>query len=145
MQVKEQDTGQIINVLNKCIASLPGNKLKDVVMIGVSGQMHGVVFWKAKSGTKTMFCPNCWIALFCVFIHVIVCQHSEYQLPGCDWSSGNYFRAKDTSQLITWQDGRCNSDFLATLPAPNSHLSLATGFGCATIFWYMRHRYAWQT
>ncbi|XP_062341298.1 sedoheptulokinase [Osmerus eperlanus] len=106
--VKEQDTGQIINVLNKCIASLPGNKLKDVIMIGVSGQMHGVVFWKAKSG--------------------------------CDWSSGNHFRARDTSQLITWQDGRCNSDFLATLPAPDSHLSLATGFGCATIFWYMRHR-----
>lgn len=105
--IKEQDTGLIIATLNKCIATLPRNKLKHVSMIGVSGQMHGVLFWKAKSG--------------------------------CDWSSGDLFIARNTSQLITWQDGRCTTDFLATLPAPDSNLSIATGFGCATILWYMRH------
>ncbi|XP_077403797.1 sedoheptulokinase isoform X2 [Vanacampus margaritifer] len=53
---------------------------------------------------------------------------------GYDWSRGNF------SQLITWQDGRCDSSFLSSLPKPDSHLSVATGFGCATIFWYMKHR-----
>lgn len=62
--------------------------------------------------------------------------------PGCGWSHGDFFTAKDTSQLITWQDGRCSSPFLSSLPEPDSHLSVATGFGCATIFWYMKHRLA---
>ncbi|KAK7925689.1 hypothetical protein WMY93_007999 [Mugilogobius chulae] len=70
--------------------------------------MHGVVFWKARSG--------------------------------CDWSSKNFFVAKDTSELITWQDRRSDNDFIATLPKPDSHLSLATGFGCVTIFWFLKHR-----
>ena len=61
---------------------------------------------------------------------------------GCDWSNGDFFTAKDTSQLITWQDGRCSNHFLSSLPKPDSHLSVATGFGCATIFWYMKHRLA---
>uniref|UniRef100_A0A673B3H2 Sedoheptulokinase n=2 Tax=Sphaeramia orbicularis TaxID=375764 RepID=A0A673B3H2_9TELE len=41
---------------------------------------------------------------------------------------------------ITWQDGRCDSAFLSTLPPPQSHVSVATGFGCATIFWFLKHR-----
>ncbi|XP_071382050.1 sedoheptulokinase [Centroberyx affinis] len=108
LKAKEQDTGRIINTLNQCIASLPRDKLNNVSRIGLSGQMHGVLFWKGSSG--------------------------------CDWSSRDSFRAKDTSQLITWQDGRCSSSFLSSLPKPDSHLSLATGFGCTTIFWYMKHR-----
>ncbi|XP_076606355.1 sedoheptulokinase [Chaetodon auriga] len=59
---------------------------------------------------------------------------------GCDWSNRSFFTAGDTSQLITWQDGRCSSPFLSSLPKPDSHLSVATGFGCATIFWYMKNR-----
>ncbi|XP_056141061.1 sedoheptulokinase isoform X2 [Lampris incognitus] len=58
---------------------------------------------------------------------------------GCQWSK-NFFTARDSSQLITWQDGRCSHSFLSSLPKPDSHLSLATGFGCATIFWYTKHR-----
>ncbi|XP_018100820.1 uncharacterized protein LOC734825 isoform X2 [Xenopus laevis] len=85
--------------------------LKKVMRIGVSGQMHGVMFWKTNQG--------------------------------CHWiNSGNLrvFEPRDTSYLITWEDGRCTMDFLASLPQPQSHLSLATGFGCATIFWYLRNR-----
>lgn len=108
IKAKEQDTGRIIHVLNECIRQLPADKLKNVTRIGLSGQMHGVLLWKAQSGA--------------------------------DWSSGDFFTAKDTSQLITWQDGRCDSDFISTLPKPNSHLSLATGFGCVTIFWFLKHR-----
>nr|XP_057934580.1 sedoheptulokinase [Doryrhamphus excisus] len=108
LQAKEQDTIRIIDCLNRCIGLLPRDKLQHVDRIGVSGQMHGVLFWKAKSG--------------------------------CNWSSGNFFTAHDTSRLITWQDGRCSNKFLSSLPKPDSHLSVATGFGCATIFWYMKHR-----
>ncbi|XP_041947105.1 sedoheptulokinase isoform X3 [Alosa sapidissima] len=108
---KEQDPERIINTLNQCVASLPGEKLQKVVGIGVSGQMHGVVFWRAKTG--------------------------------CEWFGTNnvrMFKPKDTSQLIIWQDSRCSSDFLSSLPQPNSHLTLATGFGCVTIFWLLKHK-----
>ena len=44
------------------------------------------------------------------------------------------------SCLYTWQDSRCTGDFLASLPKPKSHLRLATGHGCATLFWLQRHR-----
>ncbi|XP_030648242.1 sedoheptulokinase isoform X2 [Chanos chanos] len=108
---KEQDPEQIILTLDQCLAALPRDKLQNVTSIGVSGQMHGVVFWNAKTG--------------------------------CEWSSadtGSRFIPKDVSHLITWQDGRCTSDFLSALPKPQSHLSVATGFGCATIFWYTKNR-----
>ncbi|XP_022062798.1 sedoheptulokinase [Acanthochromis polyacanthus] len=108
VKAKEQDTGRIIDSVNRCLDALPADKLQRVSSIGLTGQMHGVVFWKAKSG--------------------------------CDWSSRDFFTARNTSQLITWQDGRCSSDFLSSLPKPDSHQSVATGFGCATIFWYMKHR-----
>ncbi|XP_049891140.1 sedoheptulokinase [Epinephelus moara] len=108
LKAKEQDTGRIIDTLNRCIGLLPRDKLQHVRSIGISGQMHGVLFWKAKSG--------------------------------CDWSKRDFFTARDTSQLITWQDGRCSSDFLSSLAKPDSHLSVATGFGCVTILWFMRHR-----
>ncbi|XP_061608565.1 sedoheptulokinase isoform X1 [Phyllopteryx taeniolatus] len=102
IQAKEQNTVRILDTLNRCVGLLPGDKLQHVCSIGVSGQMHGVLFWNAQSGG--------------------------------DWSGGNF------SQLITWQDGRCSESFLSSLPKPDSHLSVATGFGCATIFWYMKHR-----
>ncbi|XP_054873183.1 sedoheptulokinase [Amphiprion ocellaris] len=108
VKAKEQDTGRIIDSVNRCLSFLPADKLQRVSSIGLTGQMHGVLFWKAKSG--------------------------------CDWSNRDFFTARDTSQLITWQDGRCSSDFLSSLPKPDSHQSVATGFGCATIFWYMKHR-----
>uniref|UniRef100_A0A8K9XP30 Uncharacterized protein n=1 Tax=Oncorhynchus mykiss TaxID=8022 RepID=A0A8K9XP30_ONCMY len=79
-----------------CITSLPRDKLQNVCRIGVSGEMHAVIFWKL-------------------------------------------FRPRDTSQLITRQDGCCNCNFLCTLPNPDSHVIIATGFDCDTIFWYMRH------
>lgn len=53
-QAKEQETGRIIDTLNRCIGLLPRDKLQHVVRIGLSGQMHGVVFWKAKSGTTVI-------------------------------------------------------------------------------------------
>ena len=63
--------------------------------------------------------------------------------PGCDWQNGDCFVVKDASPLVTWQDGRCDAHFLSSLPAPDSHLAVATGFGCATTFWYSRNRWVW--
>ncbi|XP_062844700.1 sedoheptulokinase [Trichomycterus rosablanca] len=108
---KEQDPVKIIATLDQCMSALPKDKLNKVVCIGVSGQMHGVLFWKSKTG--------------------------------CEWCSshvGHMFRPQDVTRLITWQDGRCSTDFLSSLPKPDSHLNVATGFGCASIFWYTKHR-----
>ncbi|XP_043573943.1 sedoheptulokinase [Chiloscyllium plagiosum] len=108
---REQDVARIVSAVNSCVSALPREHLCKVMRIGVSGQMHGVVLWKSEEG--------------------------------CIWQGGEKgftFQPKKTSHLITWQDGRCSREFLDSLTRPDSHLSLATGFGCATIFWYMRNR-----
>ncbi|XP_066419537.1 sedoheptulokinase isoform X2 [Molothrus aeneus] len=110
-QGMEQDVQKIIRALNECLAALPQQQLQQVTHIGISGQMHGVVFWKSDKG--------------------------------CKWSEsgpGPAFEADKVSHLVTWQDGRCSPTFLTSLPLPQSHVSLATGFGCATVFWYSRNR-----
>ena len=58
------------------------------------------------------------------------------------WSRNQYGRysIETASALYTWQDGRCTEDFLSTLPKPLSHLRLASGHGCATLFWLSRER-----
>ncbi|XP_053131094.1 sedoheptulokinase-like [Hemicordylus capensis] len=68
--------------------------------------------------------------------------------PGCQWTERGTrptFEPAEVSHLITWQDGHCSSDLLALLLPPRSHLSVATGFGCATIYWYMENRQLRQT
>nr|XP_054315261.1 sedoheptulokinase isoform X2 [Pongo pygmaeus] len=110
-QGREQDVSRILQALHECLAALPWPQLRSVVGIGVSGQMHGVVFWKTGQG--------------------------------CEWTEGGItpvFEPRAVSHLVTWQDGRCSSEFLASLPQPKSHLSVATGFGCATIFWLLKYR-----
>ncbi|KAM9320336.1 sedoheptulokinase [Gastrophryne carolinensis] len=110
-QMKEQDVGLIIRALNDCLTALPGEELQRVTRIGVSGQMHGVLFWKS--------------------------------VRGCHWiNTGNlrFFEPGEVSHLITWEDGRCSPEFLSSLPPPQSHLSVASGFGCATIFWHLKNR-----
>ncbi|KAM5215420.1 sedoheptulokinase isoform 3-T3 [Hipposideros larvatus] len=109
-QAREQDVSRIIQALNECVAALPQQELRKVCSIGVSGQMHGVMFWKTNQG--------------------------------CEWTEGRaapVFQPRAVSHLVTWQDGRCSRAFLASLPQPESHLSVATGFGCATIFWLLKN------
>ncbi|XP_040279278.1 sedoheptulokinase isoform X2 [Bufo bufo] len=110
-QGKEQDVCQIIRALNDCLAALPRERLRKVSRIGVSGQMHGVLFWRTSQA--------------------------------CHWINSEnlrVFEPKEVSRLVTWEDGRCTTDFLSSLPQPQSHLNLASGFGCASIFWYLKHR-----
>ncbi|XP_038231658.1 sedoheptulokinase isoform X3 [Dermochelys coriacea] len=109
-QGMEQDVQRIIKALNECLAAFPQEQLQRVSRIGISGQMHGVMFWKTNQG--------------------------------CKWTesgTGHTFQPGEVSHLITWQDGRCSSSFLSSLPQPQSHLSVATGFGCATIYWYLKN------
>lgn len=44
------------------------------------------------------------------------------------------------SSLYTWQDSRCDTDFLASMPLSNSHLPTFTGYGCATLYWMAKHK-----
>ncbi|XP_021271195.1 sedoheptulokinase isoform X1 [Numida meleagris] len=108
-QGMEQDSRRIIRALNECLAALPQQQLQRVSHIGISGQMHGIVFWKRDQG--------------------------------CKWTEGGtgpIFEPEEVSHLVTWQDGRCSPAFLSSLPLPQSHVSLATGFGCATVYWYLK-------
>ncbi|XP_048375570.1 sedoheptulokinase [Sphaerodactylus townsendi] len=60
---------------------------------------------------------------------------------GCKWTgTGQRFEPEEVSHLITWRDSRCSSNFLSSLPPPWSHVSVATGFGCATIYWYLQNK-----
>ena len=104
----EQDVDKIIKALHVCVSNIVKTDLQRVVLVGISGQMHGVVLWKSDHG----------------------------------WSQNNAgrFSPDQVSQLYTWQDGRCTAEFLASLPSPQSHLKLATGHGCATIFWLCQNR-----
>ncbi|OWK14750.1 hypothetical protein Celaphus_00000865 [Cervus elaphus hippelaphus] len=74
-----------------------------------------------------------------------VISNSDSPRPSCAWTEAGtapVFEPRAVSHLVTWQDGRCSSEFLASLPQPESHLSVATGFGCATIFWLLKNRLA---
>lgn len=51
-QAREQDVSRIIQALNECLAALPRQQLHKVGGIGVSGQMHGVLFWKTGQGMR---------------------------------------------------------------------------------------------
>ena len=55
-------------------------------------------------------------------------------------SRQHVWEIKNASSVYTWQDGRCTADFLSELPVPDSHLRLSSGYGCATLFWFLRNQ-----
>ena len=70
------------------------------------------------------------------------------QMHGCVlWKSSGeplfneQIEALPTSNLITWQDRRCDPAFIDSLPKP-PHLTkpcVSSGYGCATLAWLHRH------
>jgi len=78
-------------------------------------------------------------------VHIAVCG----QMHGVVlWKAGQAWTRNQRDQptvdpgvssLYTWQDGRCSTEFLQSLPQPSSHLSIHTGYGCATLFWHLSH------
>ncbi|KAK9503822.1 hypothetical protein O3M35_010297 [Rhynocoris fuscipes] len=115
----KQNPPKICSALHACVSRLPKDILKQVTCIGVCGQMHGVMLWHYSD--------------------------TEYD-DGLPWqkadndSSRFDINPKKVSSLYTWQDTRCDPEFLASLPQPESHLKACSGYGCTTLFWLAKNR-----
>ena len=105
----EQDVSKIISAVHNCIGRIPRDLLKNVTKIGVCGQMHGVLLWNRETAWNTT-------------------------------SSDRFELGKGPiSSLYTWQDSRCSLEFLSEIPKPDSHLRIASGYGCATLLWKLKN------
>ncbi|XP_072382089.1 sedoheptulokinase-like [Diabrotica undecimpunctata] len=112
----KQDVSKIVSALNLCVSKLPKQLLQEVTKIGICGQMHGVMFWKNDDERKS------------------------WDIVEKDTSVRYDVLQDRVSALYTWQDNRCDPAFLATLPVPESHLNISTGFGVATMFWMYKNK-----
>ena len=133
----KQDVPKILSALHNCVSRLPKDLLRQVIIryffypnkyndhiikscqqklqvesIGICGQMHGVTLWKSPTE----------------------CAYKESGAFKLDIDK------EKVSNLYTWQDGRCDTTFLNSLPKSSSHLPAHTGFGCATLFWFARNK-----
>ncbi|KAI9564353.1 hypothetical protein GHT06_008091 [Daphnia sinensis] len=106
----EQDVSKIISAVHNCIGRIPRDLLKNVTSIGVCGQMHGVLLWNRETAWNTST------------------TNDRFELG----------KGQITS-LYTWQDSRCTLEFLSEIPKPDSHLRIASGYGCATLLWKLKH------
>ena len=104
---REQCVHKLLVALDSCIKLLPIDMFKFVQDIVVCGQMHGCVLWSSKL------------------------------ILTIDSLAEDNFTGEYVSPLITWEDKRCSSEFLNSLP--KSKLPVASGFGCATLFWLQAH------
>ena len=107
----ERSVCQIFSAVEGCLSGLEAESrqlLGQVRVIGVCGQMHGCVLWSCGEGD-----------LF-------------NTLTGA-------LRATDgaCSNLITWQDSRCDQTFISSLPKVPSEENppVSAGYGCATLTW----------
>lgn len=108
----EQDVAKILASLHYALGQLSTHFLVKVSSIGICGQMHGCVMWRGHS--------------------CVTWDTSEFR---------DYVTSSDNvSHLITWEDRRCTSEFLATLPATRTNVAISTGFGCASLFWLQGNR-----
>ncbi|XP_044753729.1 sedoheptulokinase-like isoform X2 [Coccinella septempunctata] len=112
----KQDVPKILSAINTCVAKFSKDLLQQVIRIGVCGQMHGVMFWQHKSS-------KAWERI-----------EKDGMLVRYD------VKPDQVSNLYTWQDNRCTREFLDTLPKPDSHLRVYSGFGIATMFWMIKNR-----
>jgi len=108
----------IIKFFYSGLGRIPKDLLKNVTKIGLCGQMHGVMLWNPDSA---------WI-------------HAQSSPSSDRKTSERYELGKGPiSPLYTWQDARCSAEFLEALPKPDSHLRLATGYGCCTLLWKLKN------
>lgn len=108
----ELPVGHIFTALETCIQSVEGcEQIKKVKAIGVCGQMHGCVLWNSHG-----------LPLFNESLGKL--QHNDGA----------------TSNLYTWQDGRCTPAFLSSLPSVvNQSPPISAGHGCATLAWLQQN------
>ncbi|KAI5638450.1 sedoheptulokinase [Phthorimaea operculella] len=109
----KQDVPKIVSAVHYCVSRLPRDVLRHVTKIGVCGQMHGVVLWKAGAWEK-------------IEKDGVVVRFEGIR--------------ENMSALYTWQDTRCKPDFLESLPKPDSHLKCYSGYGCATLLWMLKNK-----
>ncbi|XP_045473758.1 sedoheptulokinase-like isoform X2 [Harmonia axyridis] len=112
----KQDVPKIISAINNCVAKFSKDLLQKVIRIGICGQMHGVMFWKQRTSKP-------WERI-----------EKDGNLVRYD------VKPDQVSNIYTWQDNRCSREFLDTLPVPDSHLQIHSGFGIPTMFWMMKNR-----
>lgn len=108
----EQDVSKTISAVHNCLGRIPRDLLKNVTRIGVCGQMHGVVLWNKQTA----------------WVDVVASNSERFELG-----------KGPLTPLYTWQDLRCTPEFLASFPKPDSHLRIATGYGCATLLWKLKN------
>ena len=68
-------------------------------------------------------------------MHGILMWNSDLPFPIVDTKQLSLF----TSNLYTWEDKRATAQLLSTLPDPDSHQLLASGFGNVTVFWLVHN------
>ena len=107
---KEQDPIALIQSIDTCLSDFGD---KQISKIAVTGQMHGVILWKPKIGEITK------ITSLISLMSDTVEKHSN---------------------LITWEDQRCDQEFLKTLPKSGCHSDVATGYGSASLLWLAAHQ-----
>ncbi|CAG2215746.1 SHPK [Mytilus edulis] len=89
----EQDPILILKTLKQCLESIPAAQKQLIDTICITGQMHGVMLWSEQAVKQK----------FDTLFEDIEGDNSR-NLEG-DNSS------KETSNLYTWQDQRCSSEF----------------------------------
>ena len=112
----EQNVDRIIECLECCMNEFDPAHLRKVSGIGVCGQMHGCVLWRR--GCSGDVDPP-------------LCLKDEKLLLS---------KSAVLSNLYTWQDGRCDKEFLASLPSPSNSVPISTGYGTATLAWLNAHQ-----
>lgn len=109
----QQNTRIIFETIDMSLKCIDVYESK-IDFITICGQMHGCVLWNHLLIERLM-------------------THSNQQFSNLDFNliSDNY----------DWTDGRCDSDFLNTLPRPDCFADqISSGFACATIFWLNKYQ-----
>ena len=109
----ERTVDEILEALESCMRELEQSDLLcNVHAIGICGQMHGCVLWNDDFRFNWNAPPS---------------------------SNKEPVSTSLCSDLITWQDGRCSSDFLSSLPKTQQPQPISTGYGCATLSWLKKY------
>jgi sedoheptulokinase len=93
--------------------------------------MHGVVLWK--QGSAWGYQGGDALIKITNLDNQAFYQPTE-RLELSTQASGS------VSAVYTWQDNRCTPAFLSSLPHPESHLGLSSGFGIPTLFWMAKNK-----
>ena len=111
---KEQDPVSLVQSIDTCLSDFGEEQISRVA---VTGQMHGVILWKPKIGEKI--------------------GNSSH---GDSLISLMRNTVEKHSNLVTWEDQRCDQNFLKTLPKSGCHRDVATGYGSASLLWLAAHQ-----